>query len=74
MCCDNPARPGSPSLLGMQHSIARQKFRTKFHKCQREWRESERERELLADCGINFHATNYGNKTVFSCGTCPVRV
>lgn len=26
--------------------------------------ERERERELLADCGINFHATNYGNKTV----------
>lgn len=26
--------------------------------------ESEREKELLADCGINVHATNYGNKTV----------
>lgn len=44
MCCGNPARSGSPSLLGMQHSIARQKFRTKFHKCQREWRKRERKR------------------------------
>lgn len=30
----------------------------------RENGERERESELLADCGINFHATNYGNKTV----------
>lgn len=42
----------------------------------RETGEREREkglrrwRELLDDCGINFHATNYGRIT----GTCPVRV
>lgn len=45
--CGNPASPLSLpvffSLFGMRHSIARQKFRTKFHKCQRNGGERERE-------------------------------